>query len=318
MKNFIALDYETANSAYESICSVGYSVVEDGEITSSYYSLIKPPQEFSNFDPFNTSIHGIRKADVKNAPSFKDIWPDFEDLYSKKNLPLAVHYAGFDIHVTKSILEYYKLGYQEIRFYDTCTVSKKIWPELLNFKLNTISNFLKIELEHHDAASDAKACALIAIKHMDSLETDSLAETAQKFGFDLGVLNQTGIKRMSDFKRYTSNKNYDGNKYSNSSKDFSPNSDVNLESEIYGKNLVFTGGLESMTRTAAIQRAVNNGAKVTSAVSKKTDFLVVGISDYLDFENGKKTNKFKDAEELKNQGSSIYIIDEEEFLRMTF
>jgi len=318
MKNFIALDYETANSEYESICSIGYTVVENGEIASNFYSLIKPPNEFSFFDPFNTSIHGITKKDVKDAPTFKEIWHDLHNLYVIKNLPLAVHYAGFDIHVTKAILEFNEIDFQEIRFYDTCTVSKKVWPELINFKLNTISNFLNIDLEHHDASSDANACALIALEHMKSLETNSLAETAQKFGYDLGILNKIGIKRMSDFKKYASDRNHGNYTYSNSSKDFSPEREVYSDSEIFGKSLVFTGGLESMTRPAAIQRAVNNGAKVLSSVSKKTDYLVDGISDFLDFENGKKTNKLKDAEELKSRGSSIMIIDEEEFLRMTF
>jgi hypothetical protein len=42
----------------------------------------------------------------------------------------------------------------------------------------------------------------------------------------------------------------------------------------------------------------------------------VGKSDFLDFKNGIKTNKFKDAEAAKIAGSNIEIIDEEDFLRM--
>jgi DNA polymerase-3 subunit epsilon len=67
-----------------------------------------------------------------------------------------------------------------------------------------------------------------------------------------------------------------------------------------------------------MQRAVNNGATVLSGVTKKVNYLVVGISDYLDFARGIKTNKFKDAEKLRLSGLEIAIIDEEEFLKMTF
>ena len=49
------------------------------------------------------------------------------------------------------------------------------------------------------------------------------------------------------------------------------------DSEIAGKTLVFTGTLETMTRPEAKARAEALGAKVTDSVSKKTDFVVVGV-----------------------------------------
>jgi DNA polymerase-3 subunit epsilon len=316
MNSFIAIDYETANSSYESVCAVGITLVEDKKITSNFYTLIKPEEEFSFFDPFNTSIHGITEKDVNNAPSFGEIWPQIEEIYAPGRIPFACHYAGFDIRVTEAML--YSIGndFSEINFYDTCTISKKIWPELLNFKLNTISSFLGIELDHHNAASDAQACAQIAIKHLDALSCTSLRDVAKSFGYDLGLLNSSGVKRMSDFKSYGSSKPYSSGNYLQSSKGVLPNSEIKEESELFGMKIVFTGELDSMNRTEAIQRAVNNGAVVVSAVSKKINYLIVGKSDFLDFKNGIKTNKFKDAEKVKASGGTIEIIDEEDFLRM--
>jgi DNA polymerase-3 subunit epsilon len=317
MSSFIAIDYETANSSYESVCAVGATVVIDGKIASNIYSLIKPPKEHFFFDSFNVSIHGITEKDVKNSPGFEKVWSEIEGLQASKNLPFACHYAGFDIRVTEALLHYFEKDFQNIRFYDTCTVSRKVWPELLNFKLNTISGHLGINLEHHNAASDAKACAMIALKHMEVLGLSTLSEIAKSFGYDLGILSSNGVKTMSEFKRYEHSGHYSHEKGSNSSKDVLPDREVNLGSDLYGKNVVFTGALTSMGRKDAIQRAVNNGATVISAVSKKTDFLVVGISDFLDFEKGIKTNKLKDAELVKQKGYGISIIDEEDFLRMT-
>ncbi len=48
------------------------------------------------------------------------------------------------------------------------------------------------------------------------------------------------------------------------------------DSPFAGRTLVFTGTLETMTRPEAEARAEALGAKVTKAVSKKTDFVVVG------------------------------------------
>jgi DNA ligase (NAD+) len=49
------------------------------------------------------------------------------------------------------------------------------------------------------------------------------------------------------------------------------------DSPIAGKTVVFTGSLETMTRPEAKARAEALGAKVTDSVSKKTDFVVVGV-----------------------------------------
>ncbi len=41
MRDFAAIDFETANNERTSVCSVGVVVVRDGEITDTYYSLIQ-------------------------------------------------------------------------------------------------------------------------------------------------------------------------------------------------------------------------------------------------------------------------------------
>ena len=314
MDTFIAIDYETANSNYLSACALGITFVEKGVVLESVQTYIKPPEDFSSFDPFNISIHKIQPSQVKNAPSFDTVWDIIEKFHSRNNVPFACHYSGFDIRVTEALLKYYKIEFQEIQFYDTFTIAKKMWPEFSNHKLNYLSDKFDIQLDHHNASSDAQACALIALKQIEVLEKKSLLEVAQNYGFKLGVLNSSGVKTMSDFKIYGGG--HFGNKV-DSSKGLKPTKELNMGGDLYGKRVVFTGELSTLTREVAIQRAVDNGAIVNSAVSGKTNFLVVGVSDLIDFNEGRKTRKLQAAEKFSDEGNDISIIDEEDFLRLT-
>ena len=57
MKDFAAIDFETANGRRTSVCSVGVVVVRGGEVVDTLYSLIRPRPNF--YSRFTTAIHGL-------------------------------------------------------------------------------------------------------------------------------------------------------------------------------------------------------------------------------------------------------------------
>ena len=71
MKDFAAIDFETANAHRASVCSVGVVVVRDGEIVDSLYRLIRPRPNF--YSRFTTAIHGLTYADTADAPDFEEV-----------------------------------------------------------------------------------------------------------------------------------------------------------------------------------------------------------------------------------------------------
>lgn len=82
--SWVAIDFETANSARDSACALGMAVVEDGRVAKTTSWLIRPP--VLDFDPFNVSIHGITSEDVKDSPTFGELWRDVGPLLAGKCL----------------------------------------------------------------------------------------------------------------------------------------------------------------------------------------------------------------------------------------
>jgi DNA ligase (NAD+) len=78
-----------------------------------------------------------------------------------------------------------------------------------------------------------------------------------------------------------------------------------IDSFFSGKNIMFTGGFSTMSRSEAKSLAETFGAKILSSVTKKLDYLVIGLS--------KPTkNKIDKAKEL-----GVKIIEEKEWLKLS-
>lgn len=157
-QGFTAIDFETASYQRTSACQLGVVVVEKGGIVDSRSWLIKPPSPLFHF----TYIHGITYDMVRQQPTFQELWPSIQPYIANKTL--AAHNATFDISVLVAVLNHYKLEVPAFQVIDSLTVARKAWPGLSNHKLNTVASHLCCELQHHDAASDARACAEILLR----------------------------------------------------------------------------------------------------------------------------------------------------------
>lgn len=183
---YVAMDFETANSSPCSACSIGYSVFEDDRLVQSTVQLLRPPKEFGEFNWYNIKVHGIRRSMVRDAPRFDEIWSTLLPLI--EGSILVCHNAMFDTSVLCKTLAYYHIPLPSCRYICTVKVSQKVWTELENHKLDTVSCALDIALNHHEAGSDALACGMIlqaALRETQCADADALAE---RIGMRLGVI----------------------------------------------------------------------------------------------------------------------------------
>jgi len=159
--NFIAIDFETANGDPISACALGVIVVQNGRIVKEKSYLLKPYNNW--FSKYNVAVHGITHDRVKDAPRFGDIWheiaPDIENAEF-----IVAHNAGFDMNVLRKCLMFADIAGRLPGSVCTVQLSKKKLPELHNHKLNTLAEHFGIQLNHHEALSDARAAALIMLE----------------------------------------------------------------------------------------------------------------------------------------------------------
>lgn len=93
-------------------------------------------------------------------------------------------------------------------------------------------------------------------------------------------------------------------------------SDFDRNHPLFGKGMVFTGELMTMSRQEAMQSVVNAGAKLTASVQKGTSYLVEGKQDPKIVKDGKNSAKTIRAKELIARGFPIKIIHEADLTRM--
>jgi len=279
MNDFFALDVETANADYSSICQIGLVKFTSGSM-SDHWSFMVNPQSY--FDPYNVSIHGIREEDVEGQPTFPEIFQKVEELIN--GMPI-VHHGHFDRTAFSRCYDRFSLKPIEADWIDCTKVVRRTWSEFSQkgYGLSNLSRHFKIELDHHDALSDARASGevfLLALNESGLAVNEWLSTIKQPI---------TSPRTADDIRR-----------------------DGDSSAPFFGEKIVFTGTLAVERKTAA-DVAQKLGFDVQSGVTKQTTYLCVGIQDTASLAGYSKSSKHRKAEKLASDGQEISILSEEDF-----
>jgi DNA polymerase III subunit epsilon len=183
--NFVSIDFETAKYSRESACSVGLVKYKDGKVTDTYYSLIRPPVLYIR--PDFTEIHGLTVDDVKDAPTFADLWESAIKPFIG-SLPLAAHNAQFDMDVLWHVLERYELDIPTVSYFCTCSLARHAWPELKSHALSALAEHFGIVYNAHNALADAETCGKLVLISAEKFGSASLERLLTAAGVEMNVL----------------------------------------------------------------------------------------------------------------------------------
>lgn len=183
-----AIDYETANENSLSACSIGYVTMDAGTVVAQGEYLIKPPVGFDYFLPFNVSIHHITSDMVQNQPAWPKVYEKIQADWDQAIL--LAHNAPFDMGILASLQKYYGLKMPRYTYLDTVPLARRLFPYLPNVKLSTVCEYLQVNLQHHQAGSDAWGCLQILLAAMDKYgiyDVEKLIATAKITTKQMGI-----------------------------------------------------------------------------------------------------------------------------------
>ncbi|WP_369371417.1 3'-5' exonuclease [Promicromonospora sp. Populi] len=160
--SFTAIDFETANPKRASVCAVGLVKVRDGVIVDSLDTLVQPPPAHRTFGPYNVAVHGITADDVVGAPTWDVVYDKIIELVGGDIL--VAHNASFDRSVLIQASGVHGIAVPRTRWLCTRDTARALL-DLASYRLPDVSQALGIAAhDHHDAAADARQCALVLIE----------------------------------------------------------------------------------------------------------------------------------------------------------
>lgn len=277
--DFIALDFETANTDMSSICQIGLALFKNGTLHKEWKTYIDP-EDF--FDEVNISIHGIDETKIKGAPTFPDV---ANLIYDHLDGRIAVCHTHFDRLALQQACIKYHLREPNCTWLDSARVARRTWEEFAyrGYGLANVCATIGYKFSHHDALEDAKAAAFIILTAIEKTGL-SINQWLVRVDQSIGFPHQSYKIAQSG----------------------------NPEGALFGETLVFTGALK-IPRTLAAEMAAKTGCTVADGVNRQTTILVVGDQDAKKLAGHEKSSKHRKAEKLVADGYHIRILRESDF-----
>ncbi|WP_284782215.1 exonuclease domain-containing protein [Corynebacterium rhinophilum] len=326
--DFVAVDVETANDNWGSICQIGAVRYRDGQETASQSWLCTPPPGLEHFAEINISIHGITAADVEGAMPFATAAAELFDFIGSDII--VAHNVQFDSSALRSGLLAAGADVPTVPLACSLALSRDASKQgvisVANHKLPTVVNHLGgASFTHHDATEDARAAGTIITRLAQRFgHTGSITDLFTSREFRLGRLESSAILPVlrahtaptsgddlgagTDFRDSTRSAGSSKKPVSPNRAPWQavatpdtipePNPDADPQGALYGQHVTLTGDFDPYDKGLLWQGIAKRGGQVGKNVTKKTTLLVVG-------EWAKKTSKEKRAEELQEKGQGI-------------
>ena len=206
---FVVFDLETTglSAGSDRITEIGAVKVRGGEIVDVFNTFVNPGRHIPEKI---TQLTSITDAMVKDAPDEAEalkLWEQF----CPPDAVLVAHNADFDCSFMSAAYARQQKPFRNT-YIDTVTISRSLYKELKNHKLDTVAEHLKVgEFHHHRACDDAETLAKIFLRMMQDMRDRNHIDCIEKINTSLVgadprqlkshhlillVKNQMGLKNL--------------------------------------------------------------------------------------------------------------------------
>ncbi len=282
MYDFLSIDVETANESPGSICQIGLAKYKNFQLVDTWDTLIDPEDYFCGL---NCAVHGIEPRDVQGAPTFFEI---FAELGRQVENHLLLHHTHFSRTAINRACDFNRLETLDWRWLDKARVSRRTWEKFQRsgFGLVNLCSHIGFEFKHHNAKEGAMGAGAVFVEAYRTR----------------GVLPKDWLELV---------KAPIGSKSSAAGYD---HGEGKPDAPLFGEFICFTGTLDSLRRSNAIEMARKAGCTVEARVTRKTSMQ--GDQDILRARGQKISNKMREAEKYARNGQSIRLLRESNFLEL--
>lgn len=298
LDEYVVVDVETTGLDTEwcELIEVAAIKVNGGKEVDSFSTLIKPYD--LPLDSYITELTGITSEELENAPEPDDVIPRLVDFIG--DLPIVGHNVCFDMNFISKYASKIISKNLSNTMVDTLRISRHVYRDMEKRKLAMLVDRCK-----SDSAATFECVGQSHRALFDARSTQYCYETMKPLLISLyGEDPENGYSKLL---RCKSEIDYDG---------IVPTVDeIDESNPFFGATICFTGALEKMVRSKALQEAVNLGAIPQKGVNKKLDYLVVGSTDYCAGLHGEPSAKLKKAREYETKGTGINIVSEGFFMQ---
>lgn len=294
--SFTAIDFELANERWDSICSIGIVSVKSGKVEQEQKYLVRPKE--LRVTLINQHIHRLCEADLQHQPELNSIWEEIAPYFERQIL--VAHNASFDINALRQTLTACNIRHPKFKYMCSQKLAQEAFSDLLNYRLSDVAQYLGLDLDHHDALADARMAAEIAIRSIPKIRHSDFSLNHEELTFNIEKI--ASQEKKDTWTNLFANKKIDRDL-------LEPDLNVaNKENIFYNKRVVFTGDLTSIDRQDAAEKIKKLGADINTAISKRTDIVIVGQRP--------GPSKMKKISDLRDMGYNIRLINEDEFLAL--
>lgn len=296
--NFALIRIECCNQYKDTPCRIALVGVDGTQIVDKREFLIDPEDGIFDF-----MASGTQLSDLRGKGNFAEHWADIISFINKYSILVSTA-DGYDSDVLFNAIRRFHVNCKSIPYLTAKNILRRS-VSTYSFTFDHLCELLGVEWINKMPLSLAVNWCELIITACKEKEENDLLTFAENNKLVVGSISSENYIKCAIKRIYQSHANDDSDL---------DESKFQKEHLFYGQNIVFTGKLQYFIRDEAERRVKVIGGECPNSLTKKTNYLVVGVQTPSQVGADGLSEKQRKAIKYKEEGIDIELLSETEFI----